>query len=312
LCAIEIYAIFGGADFGGGVWDLFASGPRKEEQRRAIALAMGPVWETNHVWLIYSIVLLFTCFPGVFADLSIGLYVPLTLVLVGVLCRGAAFAFRAHAYRAAHTSRAWGRVFGVASTLTPLMFGACAGAVAQGSYAWLSPFAAGIGILALCTSAQLAAVFLALETDEPALQDDFRRRALGTTVVLAAVGAIDLALARFCAPAVFATLLKPQALFCVGVAMLVGLALLVSLWTRRLHAARVLVAVETTAILAGWYAGQAPYLIAGHATIYSAAGPSATLAAFLWISAIGALFLIPSLWLLFAIFKGRNPAALDA
>src|ERR1700687_4664982 len=113
--ALTAYAVLAGADFGGGVWDLFASGPRAHEQRSAIAEAMGPVWEANHVWLIFMVTGLFTAFPTAFAVLSIALYLPFTIAVVGIVLRGAAFAFRAHGETTAGELSAWGIVFGVAS-----------------------------------------------------------------------------------------------------------------------------------------------------------------------------------------------------
>src|SRR5687768_9390247 len=117
--ALFAYAIFGGADFGGGIWDLFSSGPRKQAQREAIASAMGPVWEANHVWLIFLIVILFTAFPAVYATLSSVLFLPFHLVLFGIVLRGAAFVFRAYGVRAGAattlTEQGWGVVFGAAS-----------------------------------------------------------------------------------------------------------------------------------------------------------------------------------------------------
>src|ERR671918_1010553 len=112
LAGTVTYAVLGGADFGGGVWDLFASGPRREEQRDAIAHAMGPVWEANHVWLIFVIVILFSAFPLAFEALSIALYIPFHLVLLGIILRGAAFVFRAYSPQSALAVRGWGSVFG--------------------------------------------------------------------------------------------------------------------------------------------------------------------------------------------------------
>src|SRR6188472_4140304 len=120
------YAIFGGADFGGGVWDLFASGPRKKEQRLAIVRAMGPVWEANHVWLILVVVVLFTCFPKGYAALGISLFLPFHLTLVGIMLRGAAFVFRSYQARQADAAADpswWGVVFGVASLISPVLLG---------------------------------------------------------------------------------------------------------------------------------------------------------------------------------------------
>ena len=162
-------------------------GPRAAEQRKVIAHAIGPIWEANHVWLIFVIVLVFTVFPPVFAALSIALYIPLSLALLGIVFRGAAFIFRTPARNVATGGGVWDRVFAVASTVTPVFFGMAAGAVASGQIrlesgmpvsdpwrTWLAPFPLAIGLLALATCAYLAAVYLTLETTGE-LQEDFRR-----------------------------------------------------------------------------------------------------------------------------------------
>jgi cytochrome d ubiquinol oxidase subunit II len=211
VVAIALYAIFGGADFGGGVWDVLASGPRRSQQQEIIGHAIGPVWETNHVWLIFMIVLLFTCFPPAFAALSIGLYTPLTFVLVGIILRGAAYAFRSQAYREARLSQLWGHVFGIASVVSPFFFGTCVGGLTVGNFAWTSPFALCVGLLAVALCAQIAAVFLTCEVRGPVRQD-FRTRGMIVTIVLAGIGAIALASAEQTAPHVFAALRQPQSL----------------------------------------------------------------------------------------------------
>src|SRR2546421_2506243 len=132
LLGVTAYGVLGGADFGGGIWDLFAAGPRRDEQRQAIAHAMGPVWEANHVWLIFVIVLLFTAFPPAFAALSIGLFGLFHCVLVGITLRGAAFVFHGAAVVDRGAS-AWSRIFGVASVITPVLLGMAVGAVSSGS-----------------------------------------------------------------------------------------------------------------------------------------------------------------------------------
>src|SRR5439155_24357140 len=202
--SLTAYAVLAGADFGGGVWDIFASGPRRRAQRQAVSRAMGPVWEANHVWLIFMITGLFTAFPTAFARLALGLYLPFSLVLLGIVLRGAAFAFRAHGAADTRAGSAWGTAFGIASTITPFLLGACAGAVASGAVPgrpgsdlgsllapWTSPFALICGALALSICAELAASYLAVEEAalrQPELAEDFRRRALiaaGVTGVLA-------------------------------------------------------------------------------------------------------------------------------
>lgn len=302
MVTVALYAIFGGADFGSGVWDLLASGPRRDRQRSVIAHAIGPVWEVNHVWLIFLIVLLFTCFPPAFADLSIGLYVPLSFVLVGIILRGAAYAFRQAATRVAFVGRLWGRVFGIASIVAPFFFGAAIGGLTIGSYRWTSPFAVTIGVFAVALCAQLAAVFLTLEV-EGELREDFRTRAIAATFTLAAVGAVALGIAKLTAQPTFGNLMSQHALPGIGVAMALGFAVLFALVARRYVIARVAVAAEAVAILAGWYAAQTPYIIPGGLTFGDALAPLATLQAFLWLVAVGSVLLVPSLLLLFYVFK---------
>ena len=210
--ALNAYALLGGADYGGGVWDLLAGGPRKEHQRELIAEAIGPVWEANHVWLILALVLLFTCFPPAFARLGIVLHIPLSLVLIGIVLRGSAFTFWRYGGAAGEEGRRWGVLFAVASLITPLLLGTAAGAIASGGlgeeargkggvgfYAgyvapWLTPFALSVGVFALVAFAFLAGVYLTLEARDAELQEDFRRRALGSGVAL--FGAAFLVTAR--------------------------------------------------------------------------------------------------------------------
>ena len=304
LVTVALYAIFGGADFGGGVWDVLASGPRRSDQRDVIGHAIGPVWETNHVWLIFLIVLLFTCFPPAFAAISTGLFAPLTFVLVGIILRGAAYAFRTQAYAATLLSQFWGHVFGIASVVAPFFFGTAVGGLTVGRYAWTSPFALVVGALAVALCAQLAAVFLTVETTG-ALRNDFRARAMAATVVLAAIGAIGLGVAYATAPHTFASLMQARSLPGIGTAMLLGFLVLGALWTRQYAIARFAVAAQSVAILAGWYAAQAPSIIPGELTFSQAVAPPETLRAFLWLVAIGSLFLVPSLALLFRVFKSE-------
>jgi cytochrome d ubiquinol oxidase subunit II len=198
MVALNAYVLFGGADFGGGVWDALASGPRRAQQRALIARAISPVWEANHVWLILVVVLLFTCFPAASARLGITLHIPLTLMLLGVVLRGAAFTFRAYDSQRDDVQRRWGRVFAIASIGTPVLLGMCIGAVLSGHLPsieatrsgtpfmslfvepWLTVFTVGVGLFALMLFAFLAAVYLTIEAgDDIALRDDFRRRAPG-------------------------------------------------------------------------------------------------------------------------------------
>src|SRR6478735_11476632 len=130
--ALIAYAVLGGADFGGGVWDLLARGRTAERQRAVIAHGMGPVWESNNVWLIFVLVVTWTAFPTVYAGISTALFIPITLVVIGIVLRGAAFSFRSNYGREVGSGARWGYVFSIASTITPFLFGAIAGALASG------------------------------------------------------------------------------------------------------------------------------------------------------------------------------------
>src|SRR5436190_19498576 len=218
MAALLLYALGGGADFGGRVWDLLADrGARGERQRTLVAEAIGPIWEANHVWLLLVVVLLFACFPAAFAAIGISLHVPLTIVLVGIVLRGSAFAFRSHD-GSDEARRRWSRTFAIASVVTPVMLGVCVGAVASGRIRvepasaqvlsdpvspWLALFPIALGMFALALFAFLAAVYLTVEARDDALREAFRARALGTAAAVGALALACLLLARGGAPRVY-------------------------------------------------------------------------------------------------------------
>jgi cytochrome bd ubiquinol oxidase subunit II len=316
VAAFVLYALLGGADFGGGVWDLLARGERKGEQRALIAHAIGPVWEVNHVWLIAGVVLLFSAFPRAFAALSVALHVPLTLLLVGIVFRGSAFTFRAYDTRGDAVQRRWGRMFSVASVASPALLGMCVGAVASGSIrvergivtsgffaSWTSPFALATGALALALFAFLAAVYLSAEAGTPALAEDFRRRALGSGLALFVAAFAVLLLARHGAPRLWAGLVHaPFALALHAGTALAALSTFALLWRRRFHAARAAAAVQGALIVSGWAASQHPYLVVDALTLSEAAAGEATQRALLWALAAAVLVTVPSLVLLYRVF----------
>ncbi len=344
LVALTAYVLSAGADFGGGVWDLLATGDRRDDQRRLVAHAIGPIWEANHVWLILVVVVLFTCFPLAFAQLSIALHVPLVLALIGIVMRGAAFAFRSSFSGGPSTSRGagsntvergWGRVFSVASTLTPVLLGMCVGAVATGrvpnavrpangagwsfvtaSYAdiyirpWASSFTLAVGLLALAEFALLAAAYLCVEAQEPSLREDFRRRALGAWVAAAVLALVALGLARVDRAHVGEGLVSSP--WAVPLHVAAGVASLVSLWsllTRRWRVARAAVAAQAVVVLWGWALAQHPYLVPPTLSIRNAAAPPRTLELTLGALAAGAVVLVPSLWYLFRVFKSEEASS---
>ena len=320
LIALNAYVVLAGADFGGGVWDLFAWGPRRQQQRDLIAHAIGPVWEANHVWLILAVVLLFTCFPTVFAQLAITLHVPLTLMLFGVVLRGSAFAFRSYGSESDVAERRWGRTFAIASLVTPILLGACVGAVAAGRVhgsaaggfvqgfirPWLTPFALSIGLLALCLFAFLAAVYLTLETTDAELREDFRRRALAAGLSLFPAALLTLVLAGE-APGMRAGLLfSTRGLLIQLPTALAAVTALAALGSRRYRLARVAAVAQASFIIWGWAIAQYPMMLPPETTIAGAAAPAITLQLVAGALGLGALVLLPSLAYLFRVFKAAG------
>ena len=320
LAALIAYALLGCADFGGGIWDLLAAGPRAADQRRLIARAIGPIWEANHVWLIFLIVVLFTCFPAAYAIASVALFWPLHLILVGIVLRGASFVFRAYGSTAAMPQWTWSRIFGIASAVTPVLLGACLGAISTGDIratsgdavfeVWsrsMGPLPLAIGVLALLISAYLAAVYLAWESTGE-LQEDFRRRALLTWLLAGAVSMATLVLAHREAPRLWTALTSLPAAAIVAGGVILAPASALALMNRKYGWARWLAGAQVMLLLAGWGVAQHPYLIAPDVTIAGSAAPKATLTLTALTLPLGAGLLIPSLWYLFGVFKGQNPA----
>ena len=327
VVALNLYLLLGGADFGGGVWDLLASGPRRERQRALVADAIAPIWEANHVWLILVIVLLFTGFPAAFARLMTVLHIPMTLMLFGIVLRGSAFTFRSYDSRRDSVQRRWGRIFAIASTVTPVLLGMIIGAVASGTVGeppaggapfidvyvrpWLSPFTFGIGLLALALFAFLAGVYLTVEAPDEALREDFRARALAAGVAVFVIALVDLALAGAGAPRIWralttGTVALPLHL-ATGIAAVIAL---VALVRRRYHTARVAAAAQVSLILWGWAAGQFPFLVPPDLDIERAAAPRITLELLAGALLMGLVVLVPSLRYLFRVFKGEERAKL--
>jgi cytochrome d ubiquinol oxidase subunit II len=316
--SLNAYVLLAGADFGGGVWDLLASGPRRERQREVIGHAIGPIWEANHVWLILAIVLTFTCFPPVFARLGITLHIPLTLMLVGIVLRGSAFTFRSYDSQHDVVQRRWGRIFASASVVTPVLLGICIGAVASGRLSdartggfaarfvdpWLTLFALAVGALTLALFAFLAAVFLTMETHDPDLAEDFRRRGLGAGLAVFVTALLALLLSPHQAPLVERGLIGSRWALPLHLATgAAAITVLAALWYRRYPLARVTAGMQVSFIVWGWAVAQYPFLVPPDLTVATAAAPTATLRVVVQIVAVGAVVLLPSLVYLFRIFK---------
>lgn len=329
VLALNAYVLMGGADFGGGLWDLLASGPRRDEQRTLIADSIAPIWEANHVWLIVVVVLLFTAFPPAFGILGTVLHIPLTLMLLGIVLRGSAFVFRSYGSRAATQRARWGRAFAIASMITPVLLGMVVGAVASGNVAnaaghigagsfaevyvfpWFAPFPIAVGVFALALFAFLAAVYLALAAREVALRDDFRRRALVMAFVVLIAAAVALALSYGSAPRVARGVAgSPWAIVLHACTAAAAITAIVALWRRSYRLARLAAAGQVSLILWGWASAQFPFVLPETLSIREAAAPRITLTLLLIGLALGALILIPSLRYLFRTFgAGREGSA---
>jgi len=326
---LTLYALLGGADFGGGVWSVVASGTTAERQRHLVAEAIAPVWEANHVWLIFVVTGLFAAFPRTFEVLSVALYLPFSIALAGIVLRGAAFAFRSYADPRSGWQRTWTNIFGAASLITPLALGAAAGAIAAGGIhvhgdaieagivsSWTSWLSATTALLALAVCSYLAASYLTVEAvaaGDPQLAEAFRVRALASGVAAGMIALAGLLVARADASILWHGMLHRGLPFVIlsGIA---GVVSLVATAARRYQLARVASATAVAAVLGGWGAAQWPLMIVPDLAVANAAAPHATLrAVFIGLVAGGAL-LAPSLALLFRVFKshreiGRPPAA---
>jgi cytochrome d ubiquinol oxidase subunit II len=318
VASLTAYALLGGADYGGGVWDLLATGASARRQRDTIAHAIGPIWEANHVWLIVAVVILFTALPHAFAAMSTFLHVPLLLVLIGIVLRGSAFVFRAYGPDDPRHERFWGRVFAIASTTTPVFLGITVGALTEGRLParpegtfhavyiapWLTPFSTTVGALALTLFAYLAAVYLTLEAADDEPRAAFRLRALASGVLSGVLAGVVLVLAP---TEVQQRLIASQwALALHAVTGAAAVTALLSLWHEQFHLARVAAAAQVTLILWGWALAQYPHAIRPHLTLSEAAAPDNVLVLLLLVLAGGSVIVVPSLAYLFGIFGPRG------
>ncbi len=307
------YALFGGADFGGGLWDLIAGGAEKGERPRAlIQRSLTPVWEANHVWLIFILVVLWTAFPPAFSAVMTTLYVPLALAAVGIVLRGSGFAFR-KSIEGLSAKRAAGATFALSSVLTPFFMGTVVGAIAAGNVpasgdgnafsSWLAPLPLLSGVMFVATGAYLSAVFLvgdARRAGEEDLERYFVPRALAAALlagVAALAGLVELhAEARY----IFDRL-TDQGLPLVILSALCGIGLLIALLRGARRPLRPLAGGAVIAVIWGWGVAQFPYLLPSSLKIGEAAAPSSTLNVIFIVFAIAAVLVLPSLGFLYTL-----------
>jgi cytochrome d ubiquinol oxidase subunit II len=320
VLGISAYAVLGSADFGAGFWDLTAGGARGGGRLRGmIQRSMAPVWEANHVWLIFVLVIVWTAFPTAFGSIFSTLYIPLFLAAIGIIFRGTAFALRGQA-ATINEARALGALFASASVLIPFCFGAALGGIASGRVgignatgdpwaSWLNPTSALIGVIAVLTGAYLAAVYLAgdsVRAEQPDLARAFRARALLAGGLSGAVAIGGLLVLRSDARSLFDGLTSGGGLAMVIVSALAGAATLWLVWSERYGLARVSSALAVVAIVVGWALAQNPYLLPPSLELDAAAAADATLTAVVLVVALGMLILGPSLWYLYRlVLRGR-------
>ena len=312
--AVTAYAVFGGADFGAGFWDLVAGGAtRGERPREVIDHSIGPVWEANHVWLIFIFVVLWTGFPEAYASITLTLYVPLTLAAIGIVFRGASFAFRKTVFLT-RERRNFGAAFAISSVVVPYCMGAVAGAIASGRVpaggqagdpwtSWVNPTSILGGVLAVVVGAYLAAVYLvwdARRLADPAMVAYFRRRAVATAVVAGVVAVVGIFVLRADARYVFDGL-TARALPLVILSAVCGTASLVLLLRGAHQWARVLSIGAVASIVIGWGVAQWDYMLPTSLTVSAAAAPSGTQQALLAATILFVLVVVPGFVLLYTL-----------
>ena len=320
LVGLTAYVVFGGADFGAGFWDLTAGGAERGAPVRAmIKRSMSPLWEANHVWLIFVLVMLWTAFPEAFGSITSTLAFPLFLAALGIVLRGGAFALKGQAATIAE-ARALGATFALSSVLVPFFLGTAAGAIAAGEVpvgnaageewgSWTGALPLFVGVLAVITGAHLAAVFLGADSQragKPDLVDAFRKRALGSGVAAGALAIAGLAVVNSDAPDLYDGLTSGGGLACVLVSGAAGLVTLWLEWRRSFEVARYTAAAAVAAIVAGWALAQEPYLLPPDLTVREAAAPDETLLALVIAAGVGMALLLPALaWLFRLAISGR-------
>ncbi len=316
---VVAYAVFGGADFGAGFWDLVAGGDTRGERPRAlIDRAIGPVWEANHVWLVFCLVMLWTAFPPAFVAVMTTLTVPLSLAVVGIVLRGAGFAFR-KASVAIGRRRVFGASFAISSLLTPFAMGTVAGGIASGRVpvgnaagsrwtSWINPTSVLGGALAVAVCAYLAAVLLvgdARRLHDADLEEYFARRAVVSGAVTGVVALVGIAVLAADARRVFDGL-TGRALPLVVLSAACGGWTLVAVARRRRAPAlstRVTAALAVAAVVAAWGVAQYPDVLVGSLSLDQAAAPKVTLTWLVAIAAVAVIVLVPSFALLYTLLQ---------
>jgi cytochrome d ubiquinol oxidase subunit II len=303
---IAAYALFSGADFGGGIWDLLAGGSeRGRRPRDMIDASIAPVWEGNHVWIIFGLVIVWTAFPPAFATSMTALFVPLSLSLLGIFFRGIGFAFRREA-RQLRFRQLTGAMFASSSLMAPFFLGTVVGAVATGQVpaqatgnelgAWTSPTAVVTGLLFVAACAYISAVYLVGDAHRRGEEDMvryFSRRTVAAGLVTGALAGVNLYLMHTSARYVFDGLLG-RALPMVVLSVVAGVAALWLTLLRRYALLRIAAALAVAAVVAGWGWAQYPWLLPGQLTLAEGSAPVTTQWSLLAVVGLAAVLVLPS------------------
>jgi cytochrome d ubiquinol oxidase subunit II len=315
------YAVLGGADFGSGFWDLTAGDARRGARVRTLVdHSIGPVWEANHVWLIYVLVFWWTAFPRAFAAVTTTLYLPLALALLGIVLRGASFAFRKYAGDL-RQAQAFGVVFATSSLITPFFLGATAGAIASGRVpaaghgdplgSWWHATSLTGGVLAVGTCSFLAGVFLTADAarhGDHELSERLRRGSLAVAAVTGGVVVAAIVPVRQDAETLGDGLLGRAAPL-VAVSVACGVATLLALVRRAYGPARLTAVGAVVAVVGGWGVAQYPWLLTDTMTIEAAAGARSTLTALLVVAGLAVVVVLPPLaYLLVLTQRAAEPS----
>jgi cytochrome d ubiquinol oxidase subunit II len=316
---VTLYALLGGADFGAGFWDLTAGGAGRGARPRAlIDRAIGPVWEANHVWLVFCLVVLWTAFPEAFSSILSTLFVPLTLAALGIVLRGAGFAFRKVSTQLG-AQRAYGATFAISSVLTPFFLGAALGGVASGRVpagnaegdvvtSWANPTGMMVGALSVAACAYVASVYLiadARRTDDPDLERYFRVRALGAGVATGALALGGIFVLHADAHYVFDRLVN-EGLPLVLLSAACGIALIALVARGVARGTRLVAAGAVAAVIWAWGVAQWPYLLPETLTVSQGAGAHDTLTWVLVVFGIAVVLVLPLIGLLFWLDQGSR------
>ena len=316
--SLLLYVLLGGADFGGGILELFTKGKASGIVARAIA----PVWEANHMWLILVVVILFVGFPLVYTTILTALHIPVLLTLIGIILRGSAFTFRHYDIEEEKPKAIYSAIFRYSSLITTFFFGVTVGGIILGNistdyregflriyiHPWFNLFCFSMGIFLVILFAFLANIYTIGETKDEQHTRRFTRLAKRLIVLLVLAGALVFTTAEIYGHSLFSEFYhSPVSMGAVLLATLALPLLWVNLNKRKRNLIRFIAGFQTTMIVLGWFAIQFPVLIrindGNHVTLQNSSAPEQTQFYLLIALVVGVIIIFPSMWYLYKTFK---------